>query len=175
MTAGDHRDTAFANLERALAGEHVLVGARDASDRPSTEEASRGTDERYRALYQNMLEGLAYCRMLYDEEGHPDDWVYLAANPAFERLTGLKDVIGRRVTEIIPTIKAAPELFDAYSNVVQTGASAELEIDFTPLRRWLRISVLRPAAGHFVAMFADVTERKRAESALRESEDRFKH
>ncbi len=136
--------------------------------------AVRESEERYAALFANMLEGVAYCRMLYDEDGRPDDFVYLQVNPAFERLTRLTGAAGRRVTEVIPTIKAeTPELLVTYGNVARTGEPAEFDIDFTSLDLSLHVSVFRPEPGHFVAVFADVSEQKRAAQAIRESEARL--
>jgi len=49
------------------------------------------------------------------QDGRPVDFVYLDVNPAFERVTGLMDVVGRRVTEVIPRIRDTnPELFEIY-------------------------------------------------------------
>ena len=59
----------------------------------------------YALFVESALERLACCRMLYDEAGRPDDLVYLTANPAFERRTGLKAVVGKRLTEIFPAVK----------------------------------------------------------------------
>jgi len=53
------------------------------------------------AVVEHMLNGMAYCRMLF-ENGQPSDFIYLYTNPAFESLTGLSNVIGRRVTDVIP-------------------------------------------------------------------------
>ena len=54
-------------------------------------------DEMYRQLFEHMAEGVAYCEMLFDG-GRAVDWIYLSVNGAFERLTGLKGVVGRRVS-----------------------------------------------------------------------------
>jgi diguanylate cyclase (GGDEF)-like protein/PAS domain S-box-containing protein len=106
--------------------------------------------------------------MLYDEEGRPDDYVHLAVNPAFERLTGLKDVVGKRLTDVFPAVKdETPEILDFYGRVAQTGEPVEFEIDFTPLGLWLHISARQPKPDHFVAVFTDVTERKEADKQLR--------
>jgi len=70
--------------------------------RKQTEASLRESEERYRSLFENMLDGFAYCKMLYDEENRPVDFVYLDVNQAFARLTGLENVIGKKVTEAIP-------------------------------------------------------------------------
>ncbi len=94
----------------------------DVDELKRAEEALRESEQQYRSLFEHMLDGFAYCRMLLDERGHPDDFVYLAVNEAFGRLTGLKDVIGKRVTQVIPQIKELnPELFEIYGRVASTG------------------------------------------------------
>ncbi|HVN77040.1 MAG TPA: PAS domain S-box protein [Thermoanaerobaculaceae bacterium] len=131
------------------------------------------SEERYRFLFTNMLEGYAHCRMVF-EDGVPVDFVYLDVNAAFESLTGLKDVIGRRVTEIIPGIRESnADLFDVYGRVALTGEPAKLETFVPSLSMWFSISVYSPAREHFVAVFDVVTERKRTEAALRESQELF--
>ena len=145
----------------------VVIRVHDVTRRRRAEGRQREIEQRFSLLFENMLEGFAYCRMLYDESGRPDDFVYLTVNPAFERLTGLKDVAGKRVSAAIPGIReATPELFALYGGVVESGEPAEFEIDFTPLGLWLHISVFRPEPDHFVAVFADATERKRLEREL---------
>ena len=122
------------------------------------------SEERYRSLFENMTEGFAYCRMLF-EDGQPVDFIYLDVNDAFERQTGLKDVVGKRVSEVIPDIKeATPELFEIYGRVALTGKPERFEIYLEPLDMWLSISVYSPEREYFVAAFDVITERKQAES-----------
>ena len=120
-------------------------------------------------LFDNMLEGYAYCRMLYDDNGHPDDFVYLGVNPAFATLTGLSDVLGKRVTEIIPGIKESnPEIFVTYGRVAREGSHEHFEIEIPQLSLELRVTVFQPERDHFVAVFDDISARKRAERELEE-------
>jgi two-component system, sensor histidine kinase and response regulator len=135
-------------------------------EREETAEALRESDELYRSLYGNMLNGFAYCRMLYDQ-GHPQDFVYLDVNSAFESLTGLKSVVGKKVSEVIPSIRESdPELLEIYGRVAWTGKPERFEKYFSALKRWFLILVYSPQKEHFVAVFDNITERKQSEEAL---------
>jgi len=126
------------------------------------------SEARYRFLFDNMLEGFAYCRMVF-ENGKPQDFVYLRVNGAFEQITGLKDVIGKKVTEAIPGIRESnPEVFEIYGSVARTGKPASFETYVDGLGIWFSISAYCPEEGHFVAVFNNITERKRAEEGIRQ-------
>ena len=153
--------------------QYVNLYGRDVTTRRQAEQALRESEGRYRLLFQNLLDGFAYCRMIFDEHGRPEDFVYVDVNTAFVRLTGLKDVVGRRVTEVIPGIRESnPEVFEVYGRVTVTGQPEELETFVGPLKIWLSISVYSPEPGHFVAVFDNITERRQAEEALREADRR---
>jgi PAS domain S-box-containing protein len=191
QTVDADRENARANAERVLAGEVVVDSAFSGGDgdrryfdivhtplrdavgavvgvvvRARDVNKSFQNDRRYGLLFENVADGFAYCRLLHDSDGLPADWVYLAVNPAFERLTGVTDVVGKRVTEVMPTIRTlAPQLFDLYSAVVESGEPVEFEADYRNSGRWLHFRAMRPEADHFVAVLSDVTERHVAELA----------
>jgi PAS domain S-box-containing protein len=133
----------------------------DITDRLRAERALTESREHYRSLFTNLLDGCAYCEMLY-EEGKPQDFVYLDVNPAFEKLTGLKDAVGKKVSEVIPGIRRAnPELFETYGRVAASGSAEKFETYLDALGIWFSIAVFSPRKGHFVAVFEDITARKR--------------
>jgi PAS domain S-box-containing protein len=139
------------------------------------EEELRTKEELYRSLFENMLNGFAYCRMIFEQD-RPADFIYLNVNEAFETLTGLKNVVGRRVTEIIPGIREAdPGLFEIYGRVSLTGRPERFEVFVDALQDWFSISAYSPKREHFVAVFDVITDRKRAEEALRESERKYRN
>jgi two-component system CheB/CheR fusion protein len=146
--------------------------AHDITAHKQAEEALRGSEARYRGLFENMIEGFAYCKMIF-ENGKPLDFVYLSVNHAFETLTGLKNVVGKRVTEVIPGIREADqELFEIYGRVSLTGKSERFETFVEALKMWFSISVYSPEKEFFVAVFDVITERKKVEAdVLKLSED----
>ena len=137
----------------------------DANYRAQSEATLRASEERYHSLFDNMREGFAYCRLLYEND-QPRDFVFLDVNAAFGALTGLKDVAGMKVTEAIPRIwESNPELFEISGRVARTGESESIEMYVEPLGEWLALSVYSSEAGHFIAVFDNITARKHAEEA----------
>jgi len=61
----------------------------------------------YQSIFDHMLNGMAYCKMLY-ENGQPCDFIYLFTNPAFELQTGLRDVCGKRISESFQVFVRVP-------------------------------------------------------------------
>jgi len=148
--------------------------SRDITDRKQAELELQESENRYRSLFENMLNGYAYCQMLY-ENGHPADFIYLDVNKAFETLTGLKNVTGRKVSDIIPGIRESDNnLFEIYSRVALTGKPETFEMNVESLNDWYSVSVYSPKKEFFVAVFDVITERKHAEIELQESEERFR-
>jgi PAS domain S-box-containing protein len=130
----------------------------------------RASEQQYRELFEHMTEGYAYCKMLF-EDGQAVDWIYLTVNEAFASLTDLQQVTGKRVSEVIPGIRtSAPELFEIYARVALTGQPEKFEIFLEALNMWFSVSVYSPEKEYFVAVFDVITERKRAEEALRRYE-----
>ncbi|HWR73212.1 MAG TPA: MASE3 domain-containing protein, partial [Nitrospirota bacterium] len=141
-----------------------------------SEEALRVSEEKYRSLFVNMIDGFAYHRVITDEHGKPVDYVFLEVNNAFERLTGLKReaIIGRPVRAVLPGIESDPaDWIGIYGKVALTGEGIRFEQHAMPLDRWFSVSAYSPMKEHFVAVFEDITDRKRMEIALQESREQL--
>ncbi|MDO8991278.1 MAG: EAL domain-containing protein [Sideroxyarcus sp.] len=136
-------------------------------------EAVRRSEASYRALFENMLEGYSRHRLIF-ENGRPVDYIFLDINQAFEKLTGLKDVVGKKASVVIPGIwESNPELLDAYGRVALTGKPEQFETHVKAMGMWFSISVYSTAKDHFVTVFGNITKRKASERQWRLAESLF--
>ncbi len=167
--AVSERTQELEELNRQLEGDIVI--------RRQAEEALRESEQKYRSLFENMLNGFAYHRMVVDDDGRPVDYEFLDLNDAFEQLTGLKreNVVGRTVKEVLPGIDKDPaDWIGVYGRVALQGEEAHFEQFSENLQRWYSVTAYSPQMGYFVALFFDVTERKQAEETLRRSEENLR-
>ncbi|MBI5127332.1 PAS domain S-box protein [Candidatus Roizmanbacteria bacterium] len=138
-------------------------------DKTILSDEDKMSEESFRLLFENMLDGFAYCKMIYDDQGNPEDFIYLDVNKAFEKLTGLKDVVGKAVTIVVPEIKKTnPELLTIYGRVAQSGKPEHFETYVDPLKIHFSVSVYSPKKGFFVAVFDNINEQKFAEKKLKD-------
>jgi diguanylate cyclase (GGDEF)-like protein/PAS domain S-box-containing protein len=129
--------------------------------------AAEESENRYRSLFENMLEGFAHCEMLFDDRGSPIDFVYLAVNNAFGKLTGLTNVAGKKFSDVIPSGgDSHSELLERYSRVALTSQPERFEIEIKALGMWFSISAYGAGNRCFVATFDNITERKHGEGSL---------
>ncbi|MEE8483709.1 MAG: PAS domain S-box protein [Nitrospinota bacterium] len=157
---------------------HYISHAENITERKKAEEALVESEEKYRSLFSNMTNGFAFHKIIVDENNKPIDYVFLKINNAFEEMTGLKreQVIGKKVTEIIPGIKDVdPDLIEIYGKVALTRESKKFNIYFEPLSRHYSIAAYSPEKGYFATVFEDITERKHAAEAIKMSERKYRH
>ena len=134
--------------------------------------------KQFNLFFEKMLDAFAYHRIVVDKSGKPVDYVFLEVNDAFERLTGLRKekILGKKVTQILKGIENDPaNWIGIYGRVALTGEPAQFENYNESLGKWFNVSAYCPEKGYFVALFEEITERKKAEEALKASEENYKH
>ena len=161
---------------RNAAGEivGVVLVFSDVTEKYAMEKAIRDSEVNYRTLFNEMLDGFAQHEIICDGANKPVDYRFLAINPAFEKMTGLRaeNIIGRTVLDVMPETER--HWIETYGRVALSGELIFFENYASELKKHFEVTAFQPAPGQFACIFSDITERKQSEQALTESEARFR-
>ena len=138
-------------------------------------ETLRENEARYRTLFENIDEGFCIIEFLDGPHGAMSDYVHVEANPAYAIHAGIPNVVGQKVRGMVPD--EAEAWVELYRRVLETGEPTRFERELVATGRYLELAAFRvePASRRQVAVFfRDITARKQAELALRESESRLR-
>ena len=156
-------------LDSAGAVSGVFIQGVDVTTRRSAEARLVESEARYRSLFEAVDAGFCIIEMIHDAEGVPSDYRFVEVNPAFENQTGLRDAVGRRIRELVPTHES--RWFEVYGRVAATGEPVRIEEGSAALDRWWDVHAFRigePGQNRVAVLFNDVSEWHRADIALRE-------
>jgi PAS domain S-box-containing protein len=156
--------------------ENILTLSVNITERKQTEQNLAKSEKRYRSLFENMNSGFVLFEVVQNEQGIPVDLIVIAANEGFGKTTGLKlrDSIGMNLTQVLPGIeKDEADWIGTYSRVALSGKSIQFEQGSELLGVYYSISAFQSGPKQCAVTFVDITERKQAEKALRQSEEKF--
>jgi len=145
----------------------VRGSLQDITERKRTQEALQESEALYRSLFNSMDEGFCIIEVIFDDDGKPVDYRFLEVNAAFERQTGLHDVVGKRIRELAPSNETY--WFEIYGKIALTGEPAHFENEAKALNRCYEVRAYRvavPELRQVAIVFSDISGRKRAEEAL---------
>lgn len=129
--------------------------------------------DKYKMLLDAIDEGYCIIKMLYDEDGKANNWLYLEVNRAFELNNGLSNALGKTILETTPDIE--PKWFEQYDSVARTGIPKRFREDSIAFNRVFNLYVFRvgkPKDRTVTVIFTDITEQAKAEEKLKVSEEK---
>ncbi|HMD83273.1 MAG TPA: PAS domain S-box protein [Terriglobia bacterium] len=161
--------------DEAGAVTHFIAIKQDVTQRKRAEKALRESEQFNREVIANAQEGV----VVYDGEFRYQVW-----NRFMEELTGVaaSETLGKQALDLFPHLRKGNvdlKLRRSLAGEVVHSADMPFHISATGKTGWVS-SVYSPhfdASGEIVGVIGiirDITERKRAETALQESEDRFR-
>jgi PAS domain S-box-containing protein len=149
-----------------------LVMYTDITGRDRQRGALRESEARYRDLFESMQEGFALCELVRDASGAATDFSYQDVNPALEGLLQMRpgELRGRLHSEVL---HADLDSLRWYVAVVAKGSAERRETRSMTTGLYLDVTVLPRGGDRFALLFHDMTARREAEEALRESQRRL--
>ncbi|RZM25413.1 MAG: PAS domain S-box protein, partial [Sphingomonas sp.] len=129
-----------------------------------------------RLIFDQMQSGLIIGTLVRDDDGKVVDWRYLEANPTLGDLVGLpsEQTIGRTIRDVF-----GPSIEDAwvsdFARVMKTREPVTFVRQVGSLGRWYEGHGFYIDEQRFGVSFMEITERRRVEEALIESEVRFRN
>ncbi len=132
----------------------------------------RKTEQEYKKLFEEMLDGFALHEIICNIDGRPVDYRFLAVNPAYEKMTGLKaaDIVGKTVLEVLPDLEH--QWIEKYGEVALTEQPIHFEDYVSVLKKYYDIKAFCPAKYQFVTIVSDITRQKEAEEELTREKER---
>ncbi len=152
----------------------VVLVFRDVTEEKQAERAVRESESRYRTLFDSIDEGYCIIEVIFDEQEKPVDYRFLEINPSFEKQTGLRDALGKRMRELAPKHEA--HWFEIYGRIALNGEPMRFQNRAEQLGRWYDVFAFRfgdPKNRQVAILFNDITQRKQTEEELIRSEEKL--
>ncbi|MFA4825572.1 MAG: PAS domain S-box protein [Methanoregula sp.] len=155
-------------------GKRIVSFCRNITERKNVEEALNESEQRYRSLFENANEGILFADI--------ETTKFVHANRAICRMLGYsnEDLMAMSVADIHPK-ESLDHVISEFQRLV-TGEKGNLT-DIPCLKKDGTIRMMDIASSTvmmqgrmcMVGLFTDITERKNAEKALKESEEKFRN
>jgi hypothetical protein len=126
------------------------------------------SQEKYRTLFETMDQGYCTLEVLFNDAGEGTDYRYIETNPAFERQSGLFDVTGKNMRDVVPGVES--QWFQIFGDVVQTGHPVHRVEESKALNKWFEVYAHRlggDKSRRVGVFFTDISERVRQELRFR--------
>jgi PAS domain S-box-containing protein len=129
---------------------------------------------KFQVLFDHVCSGVA----IYEARNDGEDFVFVDFNPAAEQIEHISkaELIGRKVTEVFPGVRQFG-LLDVFRRVYKTGTPEHHPISVYKDQRiagWRENYVCRLPSGHVVAVYDDISARKRTELVARMTDQCFR-
>jgi diguanylate cyclase (GGDEF)-like protein len=133
----------------------------------ATEVDLRRSEERFRGLFERMLNAFVLFETVRDERDQVADLRILEVNPAFERVTGFTrgQVEGRMLRDVLPGVE--PFWIETLGDTAKNRTPARFENYLSNLNQYLLVEAYSPSPGQVAAIIEDVTDLRRGEQLLK--------
>jgi len=170
ITANREERIIHSNAEIIFDENNIPVYAKgivqDVTESRQAEKALQENEARFRNLFETMPSGV----VIYDVIDEGRDFIFKDINPAGERIDQVRkeNIIGKSLYELFPNVSEM-RLDEVFRRVWLTGKPEFFPVTLYKDERialWVTNHIYRLPSGELVAVFDDITERKKAEESL---------
>lgn len=127
----------------------------------------------YRNIFAGIGQGFCIIEKVKTTGNQPVDFRYIMANQAFEKHTGVQNVVGKTIREFVP--EAEQNVMDILNQVILTRKHQEFETFISTLNFWLKAEVIPTENPDQIAvLFTNISNQKQADTILLDSETLLK-
>ncbi len=129
-------------------------------------------DSLYATAFSNMDQGFCLLEKVHTAPDDTPDFRYLLTNPAFQTHTGLHDVVGKTIRQMVPLVDQSTMEF--YHQAALSGESTQFQAYVAPLNRWFEVSAFRISQQpvQLAVVFTNITRRKGLEEDRQQRQQR---
>jgi len=142
----------------------------DITESKKLEEALQESEEQHKAIFEGAIDGIIYA----DRKGN-----IIEVNPAFTDITGIprEEVVGKNATSLAKKFakhKNLPSLLRAINQMLRGVPIEPYELEINNKIIEISTPVSGAESTGITAIIRDITERRKAEETLRESEEKYR-
>ncbi len=132
------------------------------------------TKHQFKLLFENLPQGIALHKMVYDKEDVPTGFIFLASNKTYDDiLFPSGNHLGKKPSQTNTQTKTRPlDWTTIYGKVADTGIPASFETYYNSIDKWYQIYVYRPKKPFLISVFIDITKQKKKASQELENQKR---
>ena len=133
------------------------------------------SSQQFRILFNNLPQGVALYKMVFDKDGAPVNFILLESNKVYDDIHSFKrQRIGKKATQFNPKIKnGSIDWIGIYGRVATTGMPEHFETYCKPQDKWYQVYAYSPKKTYFVSVFMDITEQKQIKAIELEEQERW--